>query len=191
MPRTNFHRIPNNSMEKMLWGRVPIEKATSYFYYSKGGNYNKLVHQLKYKGNKELGKAMGACMANEIKDSGFFNTVDFIVPVPLHPRKQRKRGYNQSEWIAQGIAQITGIPCETNLLTRTKYTDTQTRKSAHNRMESMDEVFKSAALLQCEGKHILLVDDILTTGSTIVACSDALNESQNIRISVLTLGVAT
>lgn len=188
MPRTNYHQITDNQMEQLLWGRVEVERATAWFFYTKGSPYNSLIHQLKYKGQKEIGCMAGRYLASEIKCSTFFNDIDFIVPVPLHPKRLRTRGYNQSEQIARGISDITGIPVRTSLIVRKKNTQTQTRRSRYTRIENMEEVFQLTSSDENEGKHILLVDDIVTTGATIVSCANALQQEGNIRISIISLG---
>lgn len=120
MPRTNYHKMKDNPVEHMFWGKFPLERATSYFFYRKGSDFRRILHQLKYGGRKELGAMMGRCMAAELLPTGFFEDVDVVIPVPLHPRKQRARGYNQSEWIARGVFQVTGIPVDTSSVIREK-----------------------------------------------------------------------
>lgn len=129
-------------------------------------------------------------MAAELTVSGFFHNVDVIVPIPLHPRKQRMRGYNQSECIAKGVAAVTGIPLDTVSVMRRKHTETQTSKSAYERWENVDGIFHLRHLERFVGKHILLVDDVLTTGATTTACADVFRDVKGVRISVLTLAVA-
>lgn len=190
MPRTNYHKEKDNLVERLFWGKIPLERATSYFFYRKGSDYRKILHRFKYGGQKELGAVMGRYMAAELSASGFFKDVDVIVPVPLHPRKQKERGYNQSEWIARGVAEVTGIPVNTSSVVRRKHTDTQTRKSTYERWENVDGIFM---LLHPElfiGKHILIIDDVLTTSATTTACADVFCKVAGVRISVLTLAVA-
>ena len=190
LPRTNFHLQKDNEMEKNFWGKMPIERATSYLYYSKGGNVRSILYELKYYGNKEIGRSMGRCMANEISPSGFFDDIDFIVPIPLHPKREKKRGYNQSEWLAKGISDITHISINKDVLIRTSCSITQTHKTRIERFESIRDVFKCIDPEILKDKHILLVDDVLTTGATLVAASDAMVGVDGLRISVLTLAIA-
>lgn len=190
MPRTNYHKMKDNPVERMFWGKFPLERATSYFFYRKGSDFRRILHQLKYGGRKELGAVMGRCMAAELLPTGFFEDVDVVIPVPLHPRKQRARGYNQSEWIARGVFQVTGIPVDTSSVIREKHTNTQTRKSIYERWENVEGIFKLRHPERLVGKHILIVDDVLTTGATTTACADVFREIGGIRISVLTLAVA-
>lgn len=167
-----------------------MERATSFFFYRKGSDFRQILHQLKYGGQKEIGAIMGRYMASELTVSGFFEGIDVIIPVPLHKRKQRIRGYNQSEWIARGISAVTGICIDTEVIVRRKHTETQTRKSTFERWENVDGIFELHHAESLKGKHLLVVDDVLTTGATTVACASRLMEIEGVRISVLTLAVA-
>ena len=174
----------------LFWGKFPLERATSFFYYRKGSDFRWILHLLKYGGQKEIGAIMGRYMAAELIESGFFQGIDVIIPIPLHETKQRIRGYNQSEWIARGIAAVTGIPVDTEAVVRRKYTETQTRKSIFERWENVEGIFELHHAESLIGKHVLIVDDVLTTGATTVACASRIMEVEGIRISVLTLAVA-
>ena len=189
MPRTYYHLEKDNEMAKMFWGRIPLERAASYFFYRKGGDYCRILHLLKYEGRKDLGYAMGKMMAAEMKRSGFFDGIDVIVPVPLHPDKQRKRGYNQSECLARGVSEVTGIPVDVSSVVRRVYTQTQTRKSVYERWENVGGIFNVVDKEKFAGKHVLIVDDVLTTGSTSIACAEALTGVEGVRFSVMTLAV--
>ena len=191
IPKTNFHLQKDNPVEKRFWGKVRIEKATSYFFFQKGSDFQKLIHELKYKGNKEVGIAMGRFAAADLMDSDDFKAVDVIVPVPLHEKKQAKRGYNQSEMISCGLAEVLEKPLITGNLHRTAENTTQTRKSVYERFENTQGIFGLKNPADFEGKHILIVDDVLTTGSTIEACIRALQQAENVKISVFTLALAT
>ena len=135
IPRTNYHLTPDNPVEKRFWGKVPIFRGTSFFLFQKGSPFQKLLHELKYKGNKEVGLAMGRFAAADLMDSDDFKAVDVIVPVPLHEKKQAKRGYNQSEMISRGLAEVLEKPLITGNLHRTAENTTQTRKSVYERFE--------------------------------------------------------
>ena len=190
MPRTDYHLKPDNRMEQLFWGKMPLERAASYFFYHKQSPYAHLIHRLKYDGRRDVGKAMGRLLAAEIQPSGFFRDIDVIVPVPLHPDKQRQRGYNQSECIARGVAAVTGIPVDTTSVERLRHTVTQTHQSVYGRWENVQGVFTLRSSGRFAGKHVLLVDDVLTTGATLTACVDAFAGLEGVRFSVLTLSVA-
>lgn len=190
LPRTDYHLRKDNPVEKLFWGKIPLERATSFYFYRKGSDFRQILHQLKYGGQKGIGAIMGRYMAAELQQSGFFEGVDVILPVPLHKKKQQIRGYNQSEWIARGITAVTGIPIDTEAVVRRKNTETQTRKSSLERWENVEGIFELHHAETLVGKHILIVDDVLTTGATTVECASCLTGIEGIRISVLTLAVA-
>lgn len=190
LPRTDLHKQKDNAVEKLFWGKIPLERATSFFYYRKGSDFRNILHRLKYGGQKEIGEVMGRCMATELLPYHFFSGIDVIIPVPLHSKKQHMRGYNQSEWIARGISAISGIPVDTTSVSRTKNTVTQTRKTVFARWENVDQTFMLHLPERFVGKHLLIIDDVLTTGATTVACASAFKGVEGVRISVLTLAVA-
>ena len=191
LPRTGFHLRKDNPVECLFWGRIPgLTRASSFLFYRKGSDFRRILHLLKYGGYKELGEVMGRYMSAELSSGEFFDGVDMIIPVPLHRKKQKLRGYNQSEWIARGIASVTGIPLCAECMIREKNTETQTRKSTFERWENVEGIFRLCDTVHFEGKHVLLVDDVLTTGATTVACASAFARVSGIRISVLTLAVA-
>ena len=191
LPRTGFHLRKDNPVECLFWGRIPgLKRASSFLFYRKGSDFRRILHMLKYGGYKELGEVMGRYMSAELSSGEFFDGVDMIIPVPLHRKKQKLRGYNQSEWIARGIASVTGIPLCAECMIREKNTETQTRKSTFERWENVEGIFRLCDTVHFEGKHVLLVDVVLTTGATTVACASAFAGVSGIRISVLTLAVA-
>ena len=190
LPRTNLHLKPDNAVERMFWGKTELQRATSYFYYQRGSDYREILHQLKYRGRKEVGVSMGKQMAAELQKDGFFDDIAYLIPIPLHRKKQRIRGYNQSACLAEGISRVTGIPVIEKAITRQRHTETQTRKSAFDRWTNVEGIFKLHSTELFANKHILLIDDVLTTGATCVACADALVEVDNVRLSVLTLAMA-
>lgn len=187
LPRTYYHLRKDNPVEQLFWGKIPLGRATSYFFYRKGSDFCRIIHQLKYGGQKEIGSIMGRYMANEMIESGFFSGIDLIIPVPLHKKKQRLRGYNQSEWIAKGVKAVTGIPIDTESILRKKNTETQTHKSILERRDNVEGIFELQRPETLVRKHILIVDDVLTTGSTTLACASCLVKVEGIRISILTL----
>lgn len=190
IPRTNFHKIADNPVEQLFWGRCLIEKAVAFSFYTKGSRIRKLLHNMKYNGVKEIGHEMGRIYASSLRDSGFFLDIDLIVPVPLHPSKQRKRGFNQSEYIASGISEMSGLPADVKSLRRVSVSDTQTRKSRFERWMNVEGIFEVADSEAFRGKHVLLVDDIITTGSTIESCALELLKIGDVKVSVLALAVA-
>ncbi len=190
LPRTDLHRQRGNRVERNFWGKFPVERATSFLHYAKEGMVRELLFELKYHGGKDVGEVLGRMAAAELRSSCFFEDIDGIIPVPLHRRKEWKRGYNQSEWIAKGLSAVTGIPVHPKVVVRNRYTETQTRKGRFERWENVQDLFSCPSPEPLGGKHVLLVDDVLTTGATLVACADALREIPGIKISVFTLALA-
>ncbi len=190
LPRTEYHLEPENPLVKLFYGRIPIERASSFFYYRKGNNACNILYHLKYYGHPWVGSEMGRCLASEILSSSFFEGIDFIVPIPLTSIKMRIRGYNQSEWLASGISQITHIPVAYNAIRRVKNSDTQTHKGVEARLQNVSEAFEFVSGTNFNGKHILFVDDVVTTGATICACAEPIIKEANLKISVLTLAFA-
>lgn len=190
LPKTQTILERGNPLEKIFWGRVPLEAVASYYYFQKGGKVQHLIHNLKYKGHKEVGVFVGTLMGLGLIKEPVFSSIDFIVPVPLHPSKMRKRGYNQSEAIAEGLAESMQKEVDLKTLIRTRASETQTRKSRFKRWENVKEIFLVTDVEKLKNKHILLVDDVLTTGATIEACAQQLLAIQGIKISVATLACA-
>ncbi|WP_346855698.1 double zinc ribbon domain-containing protein [uncultured Draconibacterium sp.] len=190
LPVTNFHLNTENKVAQLFWGRVQIENATAFFSYKKGSRYQHLIHFIKYKGLKELGFETGRKFGFALADSERFNSVDIIVPVPLHPKKEQKRGYNQSRWIAAGIADVLQKPVIDKNLYRKSFTSTQTQKNRFERWQNVDGIFEVYDAQVFLGKHILLVDDVVTTGSTLEACSFPLLKLTDTKVSIATLAFA-
>lgn len=190
LPVNNFHFNAGNKVAQLFWGRVKIENATAFFAYNKGSNYQHLIHFIKYKGLKELGFETGRRFGTALSESPGFNSVDVIVPVPLHPKKQKIRGYNQCEWIANGISDTLGKPVSVNNLRRNLNTSTQTRKTRYERWENVENIFEVARPSEFAGKHILLIDDVVTTGSTLESCAFQLLHIENVKVSIATLAFA-
>lgn len=190
IPRTNFHLDPDNPVARLFYGRVNIERATSYFYFRKGSKYQTLLHDLKYKGMKELGEEIGKNFAIDLQQSSEFKAVDIICPVPLHPSKEKKRGYNQSWWIASGIAKQMSKELSSDNLRRITATETQTRKSRFERYLNVDGIFELQNPEAFSGKHILLIDDVVTTGATLEACASAILSATTAKVSIATLATA-
>jgi len=184
LPRTNFHLDPINPIIKKFWGKVPVKAATAFYHFAKGSKVQHLIHELKYKKHPEVGVKIGKLMGNELVESEWFTDLDLIVPVPLHPDKERTRGYNQSAAFAAGLALTLGIAAAPQLLQRTKYTSTQTRKQRFERFENVDRVFTIKSVSELRNKNILLVDDVITTGSTLTACAETLLEIPGTTVSI-------
>ncbi|MDR0988834.1 MAG: ComF family protein [Prevotellaceae bacterium] len=189
MPRTGYHLLEENPMKALFEDYCPVERATAYFFYRKKSLYDHIIFQFKYEGKKEVAALFGQYLAMEIAPDGFFEGIDLLVPVPLHPKRKRKRGYNQSEWIARGISLHTGIPIDATSLVRTVATKTQTRKNAAERRANVAGIFALRCPEQFRGKHLLIIDDVVTTGSTVAACAEACLSAGEVRISVLALSV--
>ncbi len=189
IPRTEFHKDQENPVAQLFWGRVKIENAGAFFYFNKGSAYQPLIHKLKYKGRADIGEELGKIYGSELRKSSFAFT-DLIIPVPLHPRKLKTRGYNQSEMIAKGLSAALNLPVNTVSLLRLESTQTQTRKSRFERFLNVEGKFQLYMPEKLEGKHIILVDDVVTTGSTLEACANNILTIPGTRISVLTLAVA-
>jgi ComF family protein len=188
-PRTGFHLDPENDMARLFWGRVMIRNAAAFFYYQKGSRFQNLIHEIKYFNQKQLGILLGRWFGDELTNT-YFRQADLIHPVPLHAVKLKKRGYNQSEQIALGLSQALGIPMETTLIERIVNTDTQTRKTKYERWSNVEGIFRVTKPEKLINKHILLVDDVVTTGSTLEACATPLLALEATAVSILTLGYA-
>lgn len=189
MPRCNIHDDPFNTIHQRLAGHTAIERAASYFYYYRGTPYTRLIHVAKYEGRPKVARIMAAKFASEIMPDGFFNGIDMIIPVPLHRTKLFKRGYNQTDYIATGLAAVTAIPVSKNLIAQKPHS-TQTRRNAFERWKNSLGIYEVRNPQELEGKHILIVDDVITTGSTMLACCEAVHQSApTAQISVLSLGV--
>lgn len=189
LPRTNFHKDPENEVAQMFWGRVKVENATSFLYFQKKSKVQRLLHKLKYKGEKEIGEFLGRSIGNELKGTAF-NDGDIIIPLPLHPKKQKIRGYNQSEMIALGLGKALGKKIETGVLIRKIANSTQTRKHRYERWLNVEEVFEVVNHEKIANKHVLLVDDVVTTGATLEASAGELLKAENTKVSIITVAKA-
>lgn len=191
LPKTNFHKIRQNMIEKVFWGRIYIERATAYLFFIKESRTQHLLHQLKYNGRSDIGIFLGKHFGESLMEEPDYANIDVIIPVPLHPDKLKKRGYNQSEMIAIGMSKSMKKPIDTTNLKRLVFTETQTKKSKIERWENVQNVFGAEFDNNINGKHVLLVDDVLTTGATIEGCVAALKkENPNVKISIATLAFA-
>ncbi len=187
MPQTGFHKINDNPVAKLFWGRVEIHAASSLYYYQKGGSVQELIHELKYKAQKQVGTCIGKQYGYELKDAELYKNIDLIVPVPLHKSRLRKRGYNQSEYFAKGLSEVMNIPENSEALQRSALSGTQTRKSRFNRWKNVEMAFEVKNPPALKDKHILLVDDVVTTGATLEACAKTLLDSGAGKVSIATI----
>lgn len=187
LPRTGYIEWAENPVAKKLWGRVNITHASAFLHFSKDSMVQQLLHNLKYKGHKEIGFALGKLYGNELKNTALLSTVDYVVPVPMYPKKERKRGYNQAWAIAKGISDAVSKPINQNGLVKILDTGSQTRLNRWMRWENQQEIFALKNAGSFEEKHILLVDDVITTGSTLEACVGLMNKIENCKVSVATI----
>ncbi len=187
LPKTNFHLLPENPVSELFYGRFPVARATAFLYFRKHGIVQRLIHLLKYHGAQEVGIKLGMLFGEDLKETPFMEGIDYLVPVPLHSKKLAVRGYNQAELIGTGMRNSLGIPLVKNQLVRRQFTETQTRKSMYERWENVSNVFEVKDPSFFEHKHILLIDDVITTGSTMEACMHTLKEIAGTQVSVAVL----
>ncbi len=190
LPRTNYHFEPENALFKRLNGRIPLSFALAFFLFRKGGKVQHLLHTLKYSNHPEIGETLGEVYGEELQQANYGEKFNIIVPVPLHASRKRKRGYNQSEEFAKGLSKSLRIPFSGDALERTVRTETQTRKTKLKRWQNVSEVFQLKDQEQILNKHVLLVDDVITTGATIEACAQVLLESGCSTISIASIAYA-
>lgn len=190
LPYTNFQLQPDNIVARQFWGKIKLEAAFALFYFTKGGKVQNLVHELKYNGQQQIGNLVGSIAGEQLIKNDIFKTIDFIIPVPLHKKRLRKRGYNQSTRFAEGLADKLNAIVEENNLVRVKATETQTHKSRFARFQNMEEVFVIKDPERLINKHVLLVDDVITTGSTLEACGTKLLEIEGLKLSIATIAYA-
>ena len=187
---TPFRESPyDNLMARLFWGQIPIEKASAWFYYRPHSDPSKMIYDLKYHGQSMLGEDIGEQLALRHQPSGFFDGIDAIVPVPITRKRQRQRGYNQSVQIARGISYVTRLPIYDKVVKRQHFTQSQTHQdNAWERRENVREAFLLTDADKVKGKHLLIIDDIVTTGATVIACGQELAKAEGVRLSVLSIG---
>lgn len=190
LPKTEYEKNADNPLAQMFYGQVNFNAVTAEFFFSKTGKVQHLLHQLKYEGNQDAGFFLGQQLGESIKDAELFSGIDFIIPIPLHPKKEHLRGYNQSHVIAQGVEEKTAIPIMRDCLYRKVFTSTQTKKSREERWENVKDIFDVKNGERLKGRHILLIDDVLTTGATLMAAGKTLSQISDIKISVATAACA-
>ena len=188
LPRTGYAADPyENQMAKLYWGRIPIEKAAAFMFYHAGDDACNIIYDMKYHDHPDFCFAMGKLMAKEFGAVGFFDDIDIIMPIPLAASRQRYRGYNQSHEMAKGLSDVTGLPITTKAVKRTKFEGSQTKLGRLERLENMDGIWKLSNAEEVSGKHVLIVDDIVTTAATSISCAKELLKAGNVKISMLSL----
>ncbi|GAB3931289.1 ComF family protein [Mucilaginibacter myungsuensis] len=190
LPYTDFHHQPDNIVAKQFWGKVKLDGAYALCYFTKGGKVQQLVHSLKYRNAPQIGNKLGALAGQRMAESTHFKHFDAVIPVPLHKSRLRKRGYNQSRHFAEGIAEALGTVVSINDLIRTKATQTQTHKTRFERSANMKEVFAVKDVSALTNKHVLLVDDVVTTGATLESCANVLLAIPGLKLSIATIAYA-
>ena len=187
LPLTNFTNYSENKIAQTFYGRIIIEKANTLLFYRKKGITKKLIHELKYKGNEEIGSFFGNWLGEILKQNNEFSDINLIVPVPLHPKKRKQRGYNQVSKFGEKLSYHLKKPFLENVLLRTSTSKTQTFKARFERFNNNDTKFQSNNTSSFKNKHILLIDDVITTGATIESCAKELQKTEGVKISILTM----
>ena len=190
LPFTDYHIHAENRVARQLWGRVPLHAAMAMLYFKKGAKVQNLIHNLKYNSKTEVGIILGKLLGERLKSSPIYQDVDLIIPVPLHRKKIRLRGYNQCTFIAEGISQTMNISFTENALLRNVATESQTKKGRYTRYENMLEVFSISNPKDILNKHVLLIDDVITTGATLEACANILLTNGAAKVSIAAIAFA-
>jgi ComF family protein len=190
LPITNFHFDNNDSVAKVLYGRAKIENGTALFRFEKKGNVQRLIHNLKYKDHEHIGFVLGNWLGGELKTLESYKNIDVVIPVPLHKNKLKKRGYNQVALFGQQVAEALNADYLDDVLVKVTNTKSQVNKKRLARWTNSDELFTLKNIEAIDNKHILVVDDIITTGATLEACISVLNQAKNIKISIATMAIA-
>jgi len=186
MPETNFEIHRHNPVEKKFWGRLPILHATAQYYFTRESLMQRLMHQFKYRGNRELGVQLGRMMGESLKTSNRF-AIDALIPLPLFPAKEKKRGYNQATVLCEGMAECMQVPVLNDVIIRSQHTDTQTKKGRIERWQNMEGKFVLTKPEAINNKNVMLIDDVVTTGATLEACGIELLKGENVRLSIAAL----
>jgi len=189
MPRTDYHLNPmDNEMCRLFYGRIAIQRAAALFFYQPNSSESRMIHRLKYGNRPEIGYFLGRMAATEWVSSGFFDGIDIIIPIPLNKKRERLRGYNQSSEIARGVADVTHLSIVDNAMKRIRATESQTNVNPQQRLDNVKDAFSLRRPDLVMGKHVLIIDDIVTTGATVSACGMELMKAGGVAISVLSLG---
>ena len=191
LPRTGYSKSAyNNKLVRLFWGRIPIEKGTAFFFYKAHSNTSRLIYQLKYGHHPEIGECLGRIVAAELAQEAFFDEITAVVPVPLARQRERERGYNQSREIARGISAETRLPVLDKVIERISFHGSQTQKGRWERNENVEKAFRLLDASPLNNQHILLIDDVITSGATLVAAAKEVLKGENTKVSVLSLGFA-
>ncbi len=190
LPATGFESLPDNPVERLFFGRLPLESACSGFYFNKGGLLQQLLHQLKYEGDRQSGEYLGRRLGRMLKESPRWSAPDWVLPMPMHPKKQKKRGYNQAGLIAKEVARELGCGYSDQLVVKTRATETQTRKSRWDRWENVATVFAVSDIESLKGRTLLLVDDVITTGSSMESCGQVILSVPDVRLQLAAVALA-
>ena len=190
LPLTNHHLNPENEAFKKFYGRIPLEYASALLYFHKKGMVQELIHNLKYKGHEEIGTILGNWYSDDLKNVAILNTVDVVIPVPLHKKRLKERGYNQVTNFGLAFSENFKIPLNNQILIRKVYSKTQSKKNLLSRTEGIEAVFDVVYSEEDKDKHFLLIDDVLTTGATLEACSRALLKIPGAKISIVCMAMA-
>lgn len=188
LPHTHYHTYPQNPLYQRLYNLTGVQLATAMLYFKKDTIVQELLHSIKYNDREETGYWLGTWYGKQLREHNL--VFDVLIPVPMHPVKQAERGYNQSEVFALGMASVLQIPVLTNVLIKNKVTQTQTKKTKEERYINLLDGFALQNITEIEHKHVLLIDDVITTGATIEACCKMLNQLNTVQISIAAIAVA-
>lgn len=190
LPQTNEVDLVSNQTAQLFYGKIPFKYASSFLFFRKGSDVQELIHALKYKGNKYLAYYLGRMAAKKLLTQKSYTPIDYIIPIPLHKKRLRERGYNQAEWIAKGVASVLNKPIDTTTLIRCKHNETQTKKSVFERWKNVHYIFDITDASHLNQKHILIVDDVITTGATIEAAAQTILKEASTEISLFSIALA-
>ncbi|MGB0840429.1 MAG: ComF family protein [Chitinophagales bacterium] len=184
LPQSNQHLVSDNALAQRFWGQVKIGQAAAFYRFTKNSRIQRLIHQLKYQSRTEVGVLLGELYGQQLKKDKAFTEIDLIIPIPLHPVKQKRRGFNQSDYFAEGLANVLGVPWYSDAVIRTVYTETQTRKTSTERWKNVEAIFSVKRPELLMHKHTLLVDDLITTGATITSCAQTILDVEQTKVSL-------